>query len=296
MIRQLRHARSVQPCHEDVGIHVSECPADNGAAADEQHPLPVRGDDGRGETALRVGDDAFLCSRLVVDFPYLALACRVEAGAYVGRLLLQRIGVHAVGEGGKEVVFHVVAPNAHVLHLHPCEEYLLHVGRIDGRIVLVAVRDLAAHIPVLGIRAEDLVRVSARFREADVFPVGRIGEVQYRRAVRPLNGTALFRQVFDENVGGVVARRQVSQVLPIHGNVQDTVRQPVDAVALAVDNRQAHTVGIRCDLYELVAGLLRHCNNGVIYLLRMEAGCRSNAGKHRCCYKLFYSFYHPLMI
>ena len=69
MVGELRHVGAVQPCYKYVGIHIGERPACNLAASYKQEPFAVGRNDWRGETPLRVGDDAFFRPRLVIDFP-----------------------------------------------------------------------------------------------------------------------------------------------------------------------------------------------------------------------------------
>ena len=236
VVGQLRHLRAVQAGDVEVGIQVSEA-------------------------ALGVGDNALFGTCDVIDFPQLAKPGSVDARTDKGGLVAQGAGIHAVAVCGQEIVADVVAPDADVFRFEACKEYLFHVRRIDGRIVLRAVGDLAADVAFAGIGAEYLVGFAARLREAEIAAVGRKGEVDHSRAVGALRGAALFVQVFNENVGRIVAGRQVGDVVSARRDVEDAVREPVDAFSGALDLRQADTVGIGRDANEIVTGFFRHSHD-----------------------------------
>lgn len=267
VVGQLRHLRAVQAGDVEVGIQVVDVPADNAAAAHKEHPAAVGRNDGGSEAALGVGDNTFFGTCDVIDFPQLAKPGSIDARTDKGGLVAQGAGIHAVAVCGQEIVADVVAPDADVFRFEACKEYLFHVRRIDGRIVLRAVGDLAADVAFAGIGAEYLVGFAARLREAEIAAVGRKGEVDHSRAVGALRGAALFVQVFNENVGRIVAGRQVSDVVSARRDVEDAVREPVDAFSGALDLRQADTVGIGRDANEIVTGFFRYSHDRIINLL-----------------------------
>ena len=124
MVGQLSHFGAVQTSNEQVRVGVIYVPANDAAAAHEEHPLAIGRDDGRGETALRVGNDALFRARGIIDFPQFALSGGIGARTDVGRFALQRIGIHPIAIRGQEIVLHIVAPNADIACLLAGKENL----------------------------------------------------------------------------------------------------------------------------------------------------------------------------
>ena len=140
----------------------------------------------------RMRHDTFLYARGIVYFPYFVVPGSIGTDTDKSLLSSDRIGIEPLGIVGQKVIFHVVAPDADSVVLLSGKEYQSHVGRIDGRIIRIAIGDLPAHEPFVGGGLEYLVGFSAGFREDNLLAVGRIRKVQYGRAVGLLYGRTLF--------------------------------------------------------------------------------------------------------
>ena len=65
-----------------------------------------------------------------------------------------------------------MTPDAYTLCFLTGKEDVFHIGRIDWRIILVAIGNLPAYITTLCIGLENLVAVPALLRETDILAIG----------------------------------------------------------------------------------------------------------------------------
>lgn len=279
MIGELRETRTVKPADKEVGVPERHAGSLDVAVADEKHPLAVGRDRGRGEAPLGVGEQALFHAGPIVHFPQLAAAFTVLAYAEERRLAGQRAGIHACGVAGQEVVGGTEGPDARAIGFGARKEDVLHVGSVDGRIVLVSGGNLTADVAAACVGLENLIVLAARFRETDVLAVGGIGEIEHRAAIGALGGAALTRQVLYKYVGRVVTIGQIGDFTASGRNSQYAVGQPCDSGPRAPHLGHTDVVARLRHLDEIGAGLLGDGHDGVIHVLRR--GGKAGGGEQR---------------
>lgn len=273
MIGELRETRTVKPADKEVGVPERHAGSFDVAVADEKHPLAVGRDRGRGEAPLGVGEQALFHAGPVVHFPQLAAAFSVLSHAEERRLAGQRAGIHACGVAGQEVVGGTEGPDARAIGFGARKEDVLHVGSIDGRIVLVSGGNLTADVAATRVGLENLIVLAARFRETDVLAVGGVGEIKHCAAIGALGGATLTRQVLYKYVGRIVTIGQIGDFTASGRNSQYAVGQPCDSGPRAPHLGHTDVVAGLRHLDEIGAGLLGDGHDRVVHVL----GCGGKA-------------------
>ena len=293
VIGELGEVRAVETGHADVRIIIGNGTALYLAAPHAQEPLPVGRDGRRGKVAPGLGDDALLHPGLIVDFPDFAVACRIGTDADERAFALHGIGVEALGIVGQEVVLHVVAPNAGAVVLLSREENQPHVRRINGRIILVCGGDLATDEAPVGRGLENLVGFPPRFREHNLLAIRRIGKIQHGGAVGFLYGRTLLGQVLDENVGRVVAEREIGYLAAIDRNVQNPVGEPSDAAPAPPHFGHADIIRRLRNLREVRPRLFRYGNHRVVNPLGRQRTVSTQHTQNNPTKQLPLAFHNP---
>ena len=68
----------------------------------------------------------------------------------------------------------------------------------------------------------------------------------------------MFTQIFNEDIGRVVAERQIGNLASVCGNIQDAVGEPTDASVASFDFRHTHVIRGLGDLGEVGSRFFRN--------------------------------------